>query len=192
MTPHFQQTAFWADFKCAHGWKSIEEQGVRVLTRTFHAAFLKATLAYVPMAPLPSEEDGTPKAAKDIAYIKQIADFTASLRHRLPKNTLCVRYDFPLDFAAVEERDGYVSGVKDLAVITDSCIEKADVDVQPPDTVVLDLSPETDELLSAMKSKWRYNIRYAAKHGVTVRAVHGGEKDFDSGGYGGRFFPHGR
>ena len=27
MIRHFQQTAFWADFKCAHGWERLEEQG---------------------------------------------------------------------------------------------------------------------------------------------------------------------
>jgi lipid II:glycine glycyltransferase (peptidoglycan interpeptide bridge formation enzyme) len=43
-------------------------------------------------------------------------------------------------------------------------------DVQPPDTVVLDLSQTEEELLSGMKPKWRYNIRLAVKKGVTVSA----------------------
>ncbi len=41
--------------------------------------------------------------------------------------------------------------------------------VQFRNTVLLDLSPAEDELLAAMKQKTRYNIRLAARKGVTVR-----------------------
>jgi len=40
--------------------------------------------------------------------------------------------------------------------------------IQPRSTVVVDISPPEDEILAAMKSKTRYNIRLAAKKGVTV------------------------
>ena len=42
------------------------------------------------------------------------------------------------------------------------------MDVQPPDTVVLDLGYEEESLLAAMKAKTRYNIGLAAKKGVRV------------------------
>ena len=35
---------------------------------------------------------------------------------------------------------------------------------------MIDLRPEPDELLAAMKSKWRYNIRLARRKGVEIRA----------------------
>jgi len=41
-------------------------------------------------------------------------------------------------------------------------------DVQPPDSVVLDIHRNDDEILAGMKTKWRYNIRLSAKKGVTV------------------------
>jgi lipid II:glycine glycyltransferase (peptidoglycan interpeptide bridge formation enzyme) len=41
--------------------------------------------------------------------------------------------------------------------------------IQPPNTVLVDLRPSSDEILAAMKQKTRYNIRLAAKKGVTVR-----------------------
>jgi len=41
-------------------------------------------------------------------------------------------------------------------------------DVQPPDSVVLDIRRTDDEILAGMKTKWRYNVRLSAKKGVTV------------------------
>lgn len=48
-------------------------------------------------------------------------------------------------------------------------LTKPSADIQPPDTVHLDLSPQLDDLLAAMRAKTRYNIRLAAKKGVSVR-----------------------
>jgi len=52
--------------------------------------------------------------------------------------------------------------------------------IQPPSTVRLCLSPSEDDLLAAMKHKWRYNIRLAGRHGVEV--VEGGEADLPTFG----------
>lgn len=41
--------------------------------------------------------------------------------------------------------------------------------IQPPQTVIVDLRPSEEEILAAMKQKTRYNIRLAARKGVTVR-----------------------
>jgi lipid II:glycine glycyltransferase (peptidoglycan interpeptide bridge formation enzyme) len=40
---------------------------------------------------------------------------------------------------------------------------------QPRATITMDLTPSLDEMLANMHQKTRYNIRYAAKKGVTVR-----------------------
>jgi lipid II:glycine glycyltransferase (peptidoglycan interpeptide bridge formation enzyme) len=41
--------------------------------------------------------------------------------------------------------------------------------IQPPRTLIVDLRGTEDDLLARMKQKTRYNIRLAAKNGVTVR-----------------------
>jgi lipid II:glycine glycyltransferase (peptidoglycan interpeptide bridge formation enzyme) len=48
---------------------------------------------------------------------------------------------------------------------------RAAANVQPPDSVLVDLVPGEQTILASMKSKWRYNIGLAEKRGVTVRSV---------------------
>lgn len=43
--------------------------------------------------------------------------------------------------------------------------------IQPPSTIVVDLAGGDDAILGAMKSKWRYNVRLAARKEVTVRPM---------------------
>lgn len=43
--------------------------------------------------------------------------------------------------------------------------------IQPARTIVLDITPGEETLLAAMKEKWRYNVRLAARKGVEVRAA---------------------
>jgi peptidoglycan pentaglycine glycine transferase (the first glycine) len=47
--------------------------------------------------------------------------------------------------------------------------------IQPRRTIVVDISPGEEEILATMKSKTRYNVRLAARKGVTVRQA--GEED---------------
>lgn len=50
--------------------------------------------------------------------------------------------------------------------------------IQPQTSVVIDLSPPEEEILGQMKQKTRYNIRLAAKKGVTIRP--GSAADIDT------------
>lgn len=175
MTKRFQQSDFWCDFKCAHGWTRISQDGTNVLCRSFRKSFINFSIAYAPLAP---EKTGS-ESLED--YFLRLKNLTLSLRPLLPERTVCVRYDPPLDFATCGERDSFVAEIPLLARKTGLRILKSGVDIQPPDSTYLDLSKSEDELLASMKSKWRYNVRYAAKHGVEVRQVLAGSAGFDAG-----------
>ncbi|WP_432960098.1 lipid II:glycine glycyltransferase FemX [Treponema sp. OMZ 840] len=173
----FLQSAFWADFKAAHGWKPLSvslclkdgQTGaespfkISVLLRSFKRFF---TLAYIPMGPeLPLMQNTPP-----VLYSKVLADTARALKPLLPRNSLCVRMDVPLDFYSLEERGDFVYSISKPLV-------KAPSDIQPPDTNILDLTLSEDKISANMKSKWRYNINLASKRGVVVEKA--GEEGID-------------
>lgn len=194
----FLQSPFWAAFKSRHGWKSLffdvrsEEGGaftVSVLVRRFAKYF---SIAYIPMMPSffygdtgvaggtlqnlsikadEKENGGVGVRQEDAAlYAQFLAEFSESLKGFLPKYTLCIRFDSSLDFYSIASRDFFVAELKQAAASEKLAIVKTKTDIQPPDTTLIDLTKSEDELLSAMRSKWRYNIRLAQKKGVVVRA----------------------
>ena len=47
-------------------------------------------------------------------------------------------------------------------------LRKNSVDIQPPDSTLVDLTGTEDEILEKMHSKWRYNIRLSERKGVAI------------------------
>lgn len=182
----FLQSPFWASFKAAHGWKQLRFEAAAesedisfpfscsVLLRTFGKSPAVFSLAYVPMMPeLPVKDRECVEQLGEYAHL--LMDFAAALKPYLPRNTLCVRFDPPLDFQTCGDRDFFVNSLKTLALAERLKIVKTKVDIQPPDTVLLDITQSPDEMLAAMRSKWRYNIRLAEKKGVAVYAYKAGD-----------------
>ena len=160
----FLQTKFWVDFKSRHGWKScpvtVDGNEISVLVRTLNFKFKKATIAYVPMAP-----ECTGSTGKELE--QQLTSLASSIRPQLPGNTFCIRFDPAMDFYTPEDRDSFLRQYVGKKAV------KSRTNIQPPDTTIVPLTGEggprsEEELLSAMKSKWRYNIKLAAKKGVEV------------------------
>lgn len=189
----FLQTHFWAEFKGAHGWKpyyfytdkactavfaqnAFNEQQkealfpLTVLVRAFSVGIKTFSLAYIPMAP---EVNDSP--LQD--YFLALGKLSLLLKPFLPKNTLFVRFDPPVDFEQLEECEAFKKNVRAHKKGT-YILQKSPVDIQPPDTVLLSLNKSEDDLLSQMKSKWRYNIRLAAKKGVLITKHFACDADF--------------
>ena len=87
----------------------------------------------------------------------------------MPANTICVRFDPQVEFPEPDERDEFNKSVKAAAKKGRFLCEKNAVDIQPPDTTQVDLTRTEEEILAAMKSKWRYNINLSARKGVVVQ-----------------------
>ncbi len=128
-----------------------------VLFRSFRGVF---TIAYVPMGP---DID----CADPVRQGRLLTDLAGLLRPILPRNTILIRFDPPWGTSVpVDETPVFPPAPE---------CRKAPVQVQPPDTVVLDLGPTAERLLESMKPKWRYNVRLAEKKGVTIRRLEGPE-----------------
>jgi lipid II:glycine glycyltransferase (peptidoglycan interpeptide bridge formation enzyme) len=161
----FLQSPFWGRFKASQGWREnwFLIDGVYCLTLTRRLPFF-GSLAYVPLGPdtdvLPGERSAF------------LAAVTEGMKPFLPPDLLCIRFDPPWEkiSASAPEAPGFPE-----PVFPAPPVRKSRTDIQPPDTVILDLSLTEEELLGGMKPKWRYNIRLSEKKGVAVRR--GGSAD---------------
>ena len=119
-------------------------------------------MAYVPWGPeLPVGFPGEPDLRN-----KALAELARALRPLLPRNTTFVRFDPPWF-----DPEGSISRTLPPP------FSRAAADIQPPDTVIVDLTPPDRDILASMKPKWRYNIGLAEKRGVTVSAATDMERD---------------
>ncbi len=126
--------------------------GLLALTRTVARVL---TFAYVPFGPVhdPGRDRGP--------YLRALAE---ALRPHLPRGTAFLRFDLPWEKTGDRPEAGG--------------LRKSSDDIQPPSTVMVDLSPPLEGVLSSMKPKTRYNIRLAEKKGVTVSE--GADADLDA------------
>jgi hypothetical protein len=133
--------------------------GLLVLTRRLLRAF---TIAYVPFGP--ALDPGTGRA-------EMLSRIAAALRPHLPRNTLLVRFDLPWEKAG-EAPDAPGAAARSAGGPPAKAVRprKAANDIQPPSTVVVDISGSPEEILAGMKPKTRYNIRLASRKGVAVSA----------------------
>ncbi|MCK9168965.1 MAG: peptidoglycan bridge formation glycyltransferase FemA/FemB family protein [Treponema sp.] len=187
----FLQSPFWASFKAAHGWKplcfeiTVKNKDIffsfscSVLIRIFGKRQVSFSIAYIPMMiELPLKYSDTVGQAG--VYTQLLIDFVAALKPYLPGNTVCVRFDPPFDFYTCETRDLFVNSLKIISLTNHLKIVKTKVDIQPPDTVLLDITQSPDVMLSAMRSKWRYNIHLAEKKGVIVHTYKAGDQGIEN------------
>ena len=153
----FLQSAMWGRFKSRFGWKAhafmvewidSEAKPLLALSRRIAPGL---SMAYIPWGPeLPAAFPPDPLLRSNAA-----AELARALQPLLP-GTAFIRFDPPWFIP-----DGGASPLP-------APFRRAVADIQPPDTVLIDLSPSTQDMLAAMKPKWRYNIGLAEKRGVIV------------------------
>jgi len=186
----FLQSTFWGDFKASFGWRPrrfglrLRGEGgawgpdgqLLVLERGLAPGL---SFAYVPHGP---ELEVPPELRSQF-----LADLVRALRPALSPLCLFLRFDPP--WHEIERRvpvEGEGGDAVGTAGVPESKaawtrpflsppFRRAAVDIQPPDTVLLDLRASEEVLLERMKPKWRYNIRLAAKKGVAVAEGGAGE-----------------
>jgi len=181
----FLQSSMWGEFKSRFGWEARAffvnfsqndldlKTPVLVLTRRLVRGF---SFAYIPWGP---QLSSALQQAEIFSYDQRpqaMAQLSAMLKPYLVRNTAFIRFDFPWFYTESASEKSCINDLRrENDLLLASGFKQAAAAVQPPDTVIIDLEPCCDELLSGMKSKWRYNISLAAKKGVTVEKC-GAEK----------------
>jgi peptidoglycan pentaglycine glycine transferase (the first glycine) len=153
------QTTNWARLKNRFGWSSqrvwLKQDGryvagAQVLFRSAGLGIVK--IGYVPHGPLVDWSN-----EEQVALLFNQIDLAAYQRGAgfLKLEPLLWQVEMP------EARWQAICARHDLVRDTDT--------IQPPRTILVDLTPPEEEILAAMKHKTRYNIRLAGRKEVSVR-----------------------
>ncbi len=147
---HILQSPFWNTFKSQTGWHGTLIQLPHAQSPTqllFRPLPLGLKLAYVPKGPT-LDWQNTTISQHGLQKLIQAAQLPGVI-------FLKIEPDIPrtANIAELLLGNGFQPGKT----------------IQPPATILVDLSPAEADILAAMKSKTRYNIRLAARKGVSVR-----------------------
>ncbi len=123
-----------------------------------------------------SEEIITPET-QTIEFAQLLSELAAALKPQLPSNTIAIRFDPDISFRSPEDRDLFNYGLKTVAWADRLKLRKNSVDIQPPDSSLVDLTGSEEEILEKMHSKWRYNIRLSERKGVIVKRYLGNDEN---------------
>jgi lipid II:glycine glycyltransferase (peptidoglycan interpeptide bridge formation enzyme) len=150
---HLLQSATWGAFKVAFGWRCrrlVVADAGRIVAgaQSLFRPVPMGCIGYVPKGPVfdPQRPD----------YL----DVLLPALHDLARQAGAI-------FLKVEPPFGDDPAGQDLWTARGFTAHVATV--QPRTTIVLDIAPDPGVILGRMKQKWRYNIRLAARKGVTVR-----------------------
>ncbi|HSJ88856.1 MAG TPA: peptidoglycan bridge formation glycyltransferase FemA/FemB family protein [Anaerolineales bacterium] len=138
---HLLQTGEWGELKSAFGWKPVRiVSGEMGVQILFRKLPLGLTIGYIP------------KANPDLSLWKEI-DFCCKQNRAI---FLKLEPDAWQD-SPIPEAEGFE-------------VKVSPHNIQPPRTIIVDISESEEKILARMKQKTRYNIRLAEKKGIMVRA----------------------
>lgn len=110
-----------------------------------------------------------------IEFAHFLSELAIALKPELPKNTIAIRFDPDVSFTNPEDRDLFNYGMQLITYADKLKIRKNSVDIQPPDSTLVDLTGTEKEILEKMHSKWRYNIRLSERKGVVIHRYLGND-----------------
>ncbi len=121
-----------------------------------------------------NQEIITPET-QTIEFAHFLSELAAALKPELPSNTIAIRFDPDVSFNSPEDRDLFNYGLKTVSYADRLKLRKNSVDIQPPDSTLVDLTGTEEEILEKMHSKWRYNIRLSERKGVVIHRYLGND-----------------
>ncbi len=155
--PHILQSWLWGEVKARRGWRPLrflwyEDNHPVAAAQILVLQRGSLRLGYIPKGPLLDWTDtqrvgevlsqlGTYARERGLLLLKIDPDVRADTEAGRTVETCLIQNGWRASFEQVQFRN----------------------------TMLLDLSPDLDQLMAQMKPKWRYNIHLAVRKGVTVR-----------------------
>lgn len=148
---HLLQSWAWGELKARFGWRvrrvAVAGAGAQVLFRPLPGGL--GSLAYVPRGPV--------AAFDDEAALRALLEAIHPLARQ--QRAFCLKVE-----PNQEDSPALADRLRALG------FRPSAQAIQPRRTLLVDLGAGPEELLTAMKQKTRYNLRLAARKGVTVRS----------------------
>ncbi len=161
---HILQTRPWGELKEAFGW-SVERVGVFAEDASggigaqilFKSLPFGLSLAYIPRGPVawPLPADRNPLWSQWLEEVDRLCRERKAIFLKIEPDL----------WSNVSDETRPLSDEEDLP----AGFQKSHQDIQPPRTLIVDLSGDETAVLARMKQKTRYNVRLALKKGVVVK-----------------------
>jgi peptidoglycan pentaglycine glycine transferase (the first glycine) len=158
---HVLQSYEWGQFKAKYGWTPLrllfeEDSSVRAAASVLRRNFphLPLCVMYVPKGPALDYGDDE--------LLKRVLATLEGVARRY--HAIFIKIDPDV---CLEDPGPLVAQV--ITTLKSHEWRLSSEQIQFRNTILIDLTQEKDELLKAMKSKTRYNVRLAGRRGVTVR-----------------------
>ena len=164
----FFQSQEWRNFQEAFGRKThLIENDDFCASIIEHKLPIVGKYFYVPRGPIFSCHSGfdpESRLASSEKMLKPVYRRGRQVQHEI-KELVDLAKKEDAGWIRIEPSDSHLLEV----ILSNWRVTKAPYDVQPKEIFVIDISKSEEQLLSEMKSKTRYNIRLAQKHGVSLR-----------------------
>jgi lipid II:glycine glycyltransferase (peptidoglycan interpeptide bridge formation enzyme) len=180
---HLLQTWQWGQIKSQFGWQptyhlwgdeSYPDAVALILQRSISVGGFAARLRilYIPKGPLLRDWGNDELRKRVLDDIQKLARQRGAIFIKIDP-------DVPLGVGMPGEANAIENPLGEIVLndLTQRGWRFSEEQIQFRNTVLLDLNPSEEELMARMKQKTRYNIRYAARKGVSVRV--GTQDDFD-------------
>lgn len=150
----FMQTFFWSEFKRQTGWETFkigvfEEEKLIAGAVVMKFYYGNTSFLYIPEGPVLDYSNSSSKKYFS-SLIKEI------------KKIVELEKEFKTTHLRVEPRINFIPDYF-------KNFKKAPYDMEPKQTLMIDLTQPEDKILALMKPKGRYNISVAQKFGVKVK-----------------------
>lgn len=160
---HLLQTSAWGELKADFGWDVtrvvVGDLGAQVLFRRLPLGF---TLAYIPKGPVRALESENHPSFESVK--NSWADLWPAV-DAVCRTRKSVFLKVEPDLWSLDQPDEDGAGRMEQP----GGFRPSSHSIQPPRTLVVDITGDEARVLSRMKQKTRYNIRLALKKGVVVR-----------------------